>query len=228
MIKAHPYAWLSNFEINLLDKDDRLIYFSNITPTQLNAYLKENRNTTYESFLERWNNVVDFISFQLNYADYVHAVADALGHVTSNTVPNYEKFVAEIIMPYIKDYLESNDTVRPIIFSRFINEHPTGFVDNLIKILLSNCPYVDNITLDRIDGALTPKSDINILVDTIKYKYIPNFIRSKLNDPRIERYIWTALSKVPRDRVFEIIDDMYNIIPASNTKLRDYLAQITF
>jgi hypothetical protein len=223
-VDANDYKWLSNFEIDLLDKDSQLIYFSKITPIQLNAYLKSSKTTTYESFLERWDKVVDFISFQLNDSDYLHAVAAALEHATSSKETYYDEFVAKILMPYIEDYLESSDKIRPIIFSRLINEHPSSSPDNLIKILLSNCPYIDNVTLDRIERGLG--RDLNILVDAIKYKYIPSFIRANINHPNIKNLIWGMLSKVPGSKVMEVMDELYKYIPESNQDLRDYLSQI--
>ena len=78
--------------------------------------------------------------------------------------------------------------------------------------------------MDRIERGLG--RDLNILVDAIKYKYIPSFIRANINHPNIKNLIWGMLSKVPGSKVMEVMDELYKYIPESNQDLRDYLSQI--
>jgi hypothetical protein len=223
VVETVDYKWLSNLEISLLDNDARVLYFTKITPTQLNVYLKNSRVTTFESFLERWNNIVDYISYKITDPDYLHAIAAGLGHAVGNVQDKYDEFIETILMKFLKDDLENNSKLRPIVFSRLINESPTNNNDNLIKILLSNCPVIDSITLDRINKVII---NSDILYDAIKNKYIPTYIRANLKEPNIKNIIGNLLLKVPVSIALEVRDELYKYVPESNQDLRDYLNQV--
>jgi hypothetical protein len=126
-------------------------------------------------------------------------------------------------MPFIEDDLDGNPRLRPVIVSRLLQDSPTNYKDNLIKILLDKCPVIDNVTLDRID---TFAKDRSMVDDVIINKYIPSFIRPKINHPNIKNLIWSMLTKVSTKRVLEVRDELYKYIPESNQELRDYLSQL--
>jgi hypothetical protein len=222
VVETVDYKWLSNLEISLLDNDSRVLYFTKISPTQLNVYLKNSRVTTFESFLERWNNIVDYISYKITDPDYLHAIAAGLGHAAGGQNA-YDGFISRILMSFIEEDLDGNPKLRPVIVSRLLQDSPTNYKDNLIKILLDKCPVIDNVTLDRIDIFA---KDRGMVDDVIINKYIPSYIRANINHPNIKNLIWSMLTKVSTKRVLEVRDELYKYIPESNQELRDYLSQL--
>ena len=222
VVETVDYKWLSNLEISLLDNDSRVIYFTKITPTQLKVYLQNSRVTTFESFVNRWNDIVDYISHNITDPDYLHAIALALGHAAAGQ-RTYDGFISRILMPFIENDLDSNPKLRPVIVSRLLQDSPTNYKDYLIKILLDKCPVIDNVTLDRIN---IYAEDRDMVDDVIINKYIPSYIRANINHPNIKNIIFSMLTKVSTKRVLEVRDELYKYIPESNQELRYYLSQL--
>ena len=226
-VDANDYKWLSNFEIDLLDKDSQLIYFSKITPIQLNAYLKSSKTTTYESFLERWDKVVDFISYQLDRGDYFQAVGESLGHSVNGDSDKFDSFVVEHLLAHIEDSLGEKPAMRKVIFSQLLLSYPKNDntnIMNIINILLSKCPLIDNMTLNRISPFIKDKEELLKIMTT---KYIPSFIRKHLSNNNTKDIIYDMLLKLPPDLALRARDELYKYIPKSYQDLLDYLSQLS-